>query len=297
MSACHLCPRDCGADRESGVLGACGAASAMRVARADLHFGEEPVISGERGSGTIFFSHCPLRCVFCQNAAISADGVGQEVDVEWLAGAMLRLQERGAHNVNLVTGTHYAPLIRQSVVMARQLGLGLPIVWNSSGYERQETIALLEDVVDVWMPDFKYWQEHTAAELSSAPDYPQVARAALRRMFSQGPHASFGSDGTLTSGVLVRHLVLPGHTRDSKHVLGWLAQNAPSDVRVSLMSQYTPVERVASHPLLGRRVTQAEYEGVVRHAMRLGLENVFIQEADSASDAYIPEFYDSLPDL
>ena len=301
-TACRLCPRSCGADRAGGKKGYCGADDRVMVARAVLHMWEEPCISGTNGSGAVFFCGCPLHCVYCQNREISGGDGGAAVTVSELAEIFLKLQGQKAHNINLVTAGHYAPQAAEAVRLAKARGLSIPIVWNSSGYEKVETLRMLEGLVDIWLPDFKYMDPDLAARLSRAPDYPRVAAAALEEMAGQAERRAqkecdgkgvtevFTDEGIMKRGVIVRHLLLPGHVKQSKQVIGYLLRTYGDRIRISLMSQYTPVPAVANDPLLGRRVTRREYDRLVRHALDLGLEKGFIQERDVAEESFIPAF-------
>ena len=292
--ACELCPRRCKARRSSGRAGACGMTSELRVARCALHFWEEPPISGESGSGAIFFSGCPLRCVFCQNHEISGEGFGLPVTRARLSEMMLELEAQGALNINLVTPLHFAPDVRQAVLDARAAGMGLPVVCNTSGYELPETVRAMADVVDVWLPDFKYADGALAGELSCAPDYPEVASAALGVMLDDlrakgGRKVS--ADGALKRGIVVRHLVLPGHADDSCHVLDRVWELAGNDVDLSVMNQYTPNEacRRAGGPL-SHAVSEEEYEIVLCHADDLGFDHIWWQEGGTVSESFVPVF-------
>ena len=287
---CTLCPRACRVDREAH-LGFCRMPNTARVARAALHPWEEPPISGERGSGTIFFSGCTLRCVFCQNRAISHDCGGRVYSAAALADAMLRLQSEGAHNLNLVTGTQFTPAILEALRAIRS-ELSVPVVWNTSGYETLETIDALSEFVTVWLPDFKYASSELSARLSGARDYPEVAERAIRRMYEHAGAFKTDDCGICTSGVLVRHLVLPGQRRDSLAVLDRLKEIVPpADVRLSLMWQYTPafLPEGAEYDSLRRRVTSFEYDSVREYAVSLGFDG-FEQDRASATRAYTPDF-------
>ncbi|MBR5636347.1 MAG: radical SAM protein [Pseudobutyrivibrio sp.] len=287
---CTLCPRNCGVNRDE-ALGVCQVSSKVKVARAALHFWEEPCISGENGSGAVFFSGCPLHCVFCQNEEISHGKVGKEITTEQLAKIYLNLQKQGANNINLVTGTHYIPKIVDSVKMARQEGLIIPIIYNTSGYETVESLKLLEGIVNVYLPDFKYWDEELSTKYSHSKDYPQVAKAAIAEMVRQVGEPQFNEEGFIQSGVIVRQLLLPGHTKDSKAILEYLYQTYENRIYVSLMSQYTPMPHIAEkYPEINRRVTKREYESVVDYALELGFENAFIQDRTVAKESFIPEF-------
>ena len=299
-AVCRLCPRACGADRRNGKKGYCGADDRVMVARAALHMWEEPCISGVNGSGAVFFCGCPLHCVYCQNREISGGGGGTEVTVSGLAGIFLKLEAQKAHNINLVTAGQYTPQAAEAIRLARAKGLTIPIVWNSSGYENVETLRMLEGLVDIWLPDFKYMDPELAARLSHAPDYPQIAMAALAEMVRQaerqagkenggGPEL-FTDDGMMRRGVIVRHLLLPGHVKQSRQVVEYLLRTYGNRIRISLMSQYTPMPAVAGDPLLGRRVTRREYDRLVGYALDLGMEKGFIQERDVAEESFIPAF-------
>ena len=290
MSACSLCPRNCMADRERGEYGVCGQGERMRVARVALHFFEEPPISGTNGSGTIFFCGCSLRCVFCQNRAISRGNEGFEICASELAEWMLRLQERGAHNINLVTPTHFVKEIAVALSIARPR-LKIPVVYNSSGYESIPALRMLEGLVDVYMPDFKYWSEDVARRYSAAPSYSQVAGEAVAEMYRQVGAFTTDENGIARKGVLIRHLILPGNRKDSMAVLQHLAQRLPvGDIRLSLMSQYTPDFAMDSpYPELHRRLTRFEYQSVLQVAQSLGFEG-YMQEPTSASADFTPDF-------
>lgn len=299
MSAgCRLCPRACGIDRASGEAGLCGARDELRIAHVMIHHWEEPPISGEAGSGTIFFPGCSLRCAYCQNHAISRTGTGHVVSEEALADEFLRLQDAGAMNVNLVTPTHFAPQIRASVRLARARGLELPIIWNTSGYETVDAIRENAGCVDVYLTDLKYADARLAAELSGAPDYPDVAKAAIHEMVRVAGRPAFDDlkdTMRLVSGVVVRHLVLPGCVQQSCEALDLIHHEWGDAVLVSIMSQYTP--QIASDdpildrfPELVRKVSEEEYEAVLDHADALGIRDYFWQEGDAAEESFIPEF-------
>ncbi len=297
LEACGLCPRRCGARRAAGQRGACGADGRMLVARAALHYWEEPPISGERGSGAVFFANCPLKCAYCQNGRISAGGWGVETGVEGLAASMLDLQGQGALNVNLVTATHYAPQVRAAVALARERGLSIPVVYNTSGYELPEVVDALAGTVQVWLPDFKYADAGLAASLSGAGDYPQVALAAIERMVGQVERAggrSCDADGALLRGVVVRHLVLPGHIDNSFRALDLLWGRFGNRIDLSVMNQYTPPARpparLARFPELARPVSDDEYESVLDYADLLGFETMWWQQGGTVGESFVPEF-------
>lgn len=303
---CELCPRRCGVDRSLGERGYCGAPDELFVARSALHFWEEPPISGERGSGTIFFTYCPLRCSYCQNASLALGAHGMPVTRDDLVAMMLELQRQGALNINLVTPTHYAPTIREAVVQARAKGLELPCVWNTSGYETPEAIALNRGIVDVYLTDFKYASAERARMYSSASDYVAVATAALDAMVSSVGSAAYDEvDGMprMTRGVIVRHLLLPGGLEDSKAVVKLIHERYGDQVYLSLMNQYTPLlaslasegdERackvLARNPELGIHAADEDYERLLDYADALGVDDYFWQDGETDSESFIPSF-------
>ncbi len=286
---CRLCPRDCGVDRYKGT-GFCGAGDKARVALVSLHPWEEPCLTGDKGAGTVFFSYCNLRCCFCQNHEISHGGKGEEVTEERLAEIFLEQQERGAATLDLVTPTHYVPQIISALGLARAKGFSLPVVYNSSAYEKVGTIEALKGMVDIYLPDLKYFSGESARAYSEAKDYPEAAKAAIRAMFHQVGPLQFREDGSLESGVIVRHMVLPGQRHESMEILDWLWQEFGDEVQLSLMSQYTPMYRAGEHKNLSRRLTTFEYDSVVEHALKLGITRCYIQERRAASEEYVPEF-------
>ena len=279
MAVCELCPRRCGADRENGIKGFCGETSEIRVARAALHMWEEPCISGENGSGTVFFTGCTLRCVFCQNHVISDGEVGKIISVRRLADIFHELNEKGANNI-------------RALDLAKNEGMKLPIVWNSGGYERQETLKMLEGYVDVFLPDFKYLNPLHAKKYSMAEDYPDVAKAAVAEMVRQAGSPEFDERGIMRKGVIVRHLLLPGCLADAKRIVEYLYQTYGNRIYLSLMNQYTPVEALDQerYPELARKVPDHAYERLVDYAISLGIEQAFIQEGETAKESFIPPF-------
>ena len=293
LGHCELCPRRCGANRAAGARGVCGADNSLKIARAALHYWEEPPISGERGSGTIFFSGCPLKCVYCQNHEISTGGFGIEVAPGRLVEIMLELQEQGAHNINLVTATHYAHLLPTAIGEARRRGLSIPIVYNTSGYERDQAVAELASLVDVWLVDYKYADADLGRALSHVVDYPETAARALSRMCAAVAARGgelVDADGMMRRGVIVRHLVLPGHADDSCRVLDRIWDVA-GDVPISVMNQYTPNERMrVSCGELSRAVTEDEYEFVLDHADDVGFTQMFWQEGGAVDESFTPAF-------
>ncbi|MCR4402526.1 MAG: radical SAM protein [Firmicutes bacterium] len=287
---CRLCPRLCGKDRLAGETGFCGAGALPRVALASLHHWEEPCVSGTNGSGAVFFSHCNLRCVFCQNHTISHGGFGKDITVPELAEVFSRLARKGAHNINLVTPSHFLPQVAWAVRMARDQGLAIPVVYNTNAYELPESLALLEGIVDVYLPDLKYSGEAPASHYSAARDYFARATSAILEMQRQVGSAMFSSEGIMARGLLVRHLVLPGLAEDSKKVLDWIGANLPRDTYVSVMSQYVPAHLSPRHVELNRRLTPEEYDEVLDHFDEIGLENGFMQDFASQDSSFTPEF-------
>lgn len=287
---CILCPRECRINREDGKRGYCGMDSKIYAARAALHMWEEPCISGEKGSGAVFFSGCGLRCIFCQNREIAIGKDGKEISVEKLGEIFIHLEKQGAANINLVTGAHYVPQIIEALKIAKEKGLSVPIVYNSSGYEKVETLKLLEGYVDVYLPDFKYMEGSLAEDFSNAPDYPERAKAAIEEMVRQTGDCVFNEDGYIEKGTIVRHLILPGHTVNSKKVLEYLHSTYGNKIFISIMNQYTPVYEQKKYTELNRKVTEREYKKVLDYALEIGLENGFWQTGDTAKESFIPAF-------
>ncbi len=332
---CSICPRACYIDRNKSK-GFCGMGEKPVIARASLHMWEEPCISGTKGSGTVFFSGCNLKCIFCQNHEISHGGTGREISIMELAGIFLSLQEKGAHNINLVTPSHFAPAIKEALELAgaghgdryalragrrdnnapetgtdsisqfsfvtgqrndlpaaayvnSSGSLTIPVIYNTNGYDSLETLHLLDGSVDIYLPDLKYISPEVSLEYSGARDYFDAASNAILEMHRQVGMSKFDESGIMTRGMIVRHLVLPGHTAETLRVLEWISENLPGDVQVSLMSQYLPCYKACGHPVLDRRLTRYEYEKVTNKFARLGL-NGFVQDRESASDQYIPDF-------
>ena len=286
---CNECPRRCNIDR-SITKGFCGMSDKVSVARAALHMWEDPCISGENGSGAVFFSGCNLRCVFCQNACIARGMSGVEISVDRLSEIFLELQEKGAVNINLVTPSHYVKEIVKALTMAKDNGLTIPVVYNTSSYELVDTLKSLEGLVDIYLPDFKYVDSSLAMRYSHAKDYYEVACAALAEMHRQISACSFDEHGIMTGGIIVRHLILPGHTADSKRVIKYIKDTYGDDVFISIMNQYTPLPHVSEYPEINRKVTKREYDNVVDYAIDIGVTNGFIQEGSAAEESFIPEF-------
>lgn len=285
---CTLCPRLCGRDRKGGEIGYCGAGGCLKVARASLHMWEEPPISGSSGSGTVFFSHCPLKCVYCQNRDISSGGDGLEISVERLCEIFFELKEKGAHNINLVSPTQYTDEITDAVKMAKEQGFDLPFVYNTSGYERVETLRRLSGIVDIYLTDFKYMSPIAAKRYSNAADYPIIAKKALCEMIAQKPECVYDGE-LLISGVIVRHLILPGNIGDSKDVIDVFSDVCGDNAILSLMRQYTP-RAGCTFPEISRALTEEEYNEVVNYALMCGIKNMFLQDGESVSESFIPAF-------
>ena len=287
---CLLCPRKCGINRGIGQTGVCGVSSEIKVARAALHYWEEPCISGKRGSGAVFFSGCSLHCVFCQNRAISDGKEGKVISKERLSDIFIELADKGANNINLVTPGQYIPDIVWAVNDAKSRGMKLPIIYNTSGYENVTELKLLEGIVDVYLPDFKYMDNMLSARYSRAKDYPSVAKQALSEMVRQQPDVVIDdATGLIQKGVIVRQLLLPGHVNDAKVVLKYLYDTYHDHVYISMMSQFTPIA-LKDYPEINRTVTRREYERLVDYAIKIGITNAFIQEGDVAKDSFIPAF-------
>lgn len=287
---CLLCPRKCGINRSTGQTGVCGVSSEIKVARAALHYWEEPCISGKKGSGAVFFSGCSLHCVFCQNREISDGKAGKVISKERLSDIFMELADKGANNINLVTPGQYIPDIVWAVNDAKSRGMKLPIIYNTSGYENVTELKLLEGIVDVYLPDFKYMDSTLSARYSRAKDYPSVAKQALSEMVRQQPDVVIDdATGLIQKGVIVRQLLLPGHVNDAKAVLKYLYDTYHDHVYISMMSQFTPIA-LKDYPEINRTVTRREYERLVDYALEIGITNAFIQEGDVAKDSFIPAF-------
>lgn len=309
MKICKLCPRNCAVDRKMGEIGVCGQTEELKVARAALHYWEEPCISGKEGSGAVFFSGCSLHCVFCQNQNIANGTAGKKITTARLADIFLELQEKGANNINLVTPGHFVPQIIQALESAKAQGLFVPVVYNTGSYENVETIKRLEGLVDIYLPDFKYMDASLSEKYSHARDYSAAAKKAVAEMVRQTGPARFQSAertgqekedwakedpieaGCLMErGTIVRHLLLPGCAKDSKEVIRYLYETYGDTIYISIMNQFTPLAGLEKYPELNRRVTEEEYEEVVDYAIELGVECGFIQEGETAKESFIPEF-------
>lgn len=291
MDDCTLCPRVCHVNRAIGQVGYCGQSAELVAARAALHFWEEPCISGANGSGTVFFSGCSLRCIFCQNHDIALGKQGKGISPDRLADIFLELQEKGAHNINLVTPTHYIPQICYALRKAKATGLTIPIVYNTGSYEETASLRMLEGLVDIYLPDLKYYSSELSKAYSNAPDYFEKATAAIAEMYRQVGKPQFdASNGLMQKGLIVRHLLLPGETKDSKKILRYLHETYGNDIYVSIMNQYTPLPQIAHIPQLNRRITDEEYDRVLHFAEVIGIEQGFWQEGETADESFIPPF-------
>ena len=289
LNNCNLCPRNCSVNRNCGQFGYCGASNKITIGKYYLHKWEEPCVTGKNGSGTIFFSYCNLRCLFCQNYKISSLNYGKEISVLEFGNICIELQEMGATNINLVTPTHYVPLIIDGIKLAKEKGLKIPIVYNSSGYENVETIKMLDGIVDVYLPDFKYYSDEYAVKYSKCKNYFDYADAALSEMVRQKGSCIFDKEGNIISGVIVRHLLLPGMEEDSKRILDYLYNNYADKIYISIMNQYTPV-RKCRYEELNKKVDSSVYEDIIDYAWNIGIRNAFVQEEGTQSESFIPDF-------
>ena len=287
---CGLCPRECGVNRLEGRKGFCGQTAQLKVARAALHMWEEPCISGTRGSGTVFFAGCHLGCVFCQNGQISRGDSGKEISVIRLAEIFMELQEKGAHNINLVTPTHFVPQIVEALRISRKMGLHLPIVYNTGGFESIDTLELLDGWIDVYLTDFKFMDLHLARRYANAEGYPFYAVKALEEMFRQTGEPVFDEDGMMTKGIIVRHMVMPGQSMDSRKIIDHLYENYGDKIFISLMNQYTPSGNLEKYPELKEKVKSKVYDRLIDYMLRKGVENAFVQEGETAKESFIPDF-------
>ena len=291
LNKCALCPRGCGVDRLNGK-GFCGADGKIKIARCALHMWEEPCISGKTGSGAVFFSHCTMKCAFCQNYKISHGGNGYYLTEAGLADEFLRLQNEGAYNINLVTPSHYAPQIIRALHIAKSRGMTLPVVYNCGGYETVETLKMMDGYVDVYMPDMKYYSDKYAVKYSSAPRYFETCAAAINEMFRQVGRNQFNKNGILTRGVIVRHMLLPGLLLDSKRIMDYLHTTYGDDIYISIMSQYTPSGDLGKFPELNRPIDPRAYDALVDYCAKIGVINAFVQDIRSSGEGFIPDFYE-----
>ena len=289
LNECRLCPRNCSINRNCGEIGFCGAGNKITVGKYYLHKWEEPCITGENGSGTIFFTYCNLRCLFCQNYKISTLNYGIEISIDKFSEICLELQDRGATNINLVTPTHYVPLIIEGIKLAKKNGLSIPIVYNSSGYENVDTIKLLDGIVDIYLPDLKYYSNEYSIKYSKCRDYFKYASEAIDEMVRQRGNCVFDKEGNIISGVIVRHLLLPGMENDSKKILKYLYEKYRDNVYISIMNQYTPI-RKCEYEELNSKIDDSVYDEVIDYAWDIGIRNAFIQEDGTQSESFIPDF-------
>lgn len=290
LKSCKLCPRNCKVDRLNNKIGFCKATDKLKVARAALHFWEEPCISGEKGSGTVFFSNCTLKCVFCQNNDISECSAGKEISIERLSDIFLELQHKGALNINLVTPTHYVPQIIEGLKIAKNKGLNLPIIYNSSGYENIETLRYLKGYIDVYLPDLKYFSNKYSLKYSNAKDYFNFAIKAIDEMVKQVGDIQFDKNGIIKKGVIARHLLLPGLLFDSKKILDYLHKTYDDKIYISIMNQYTPLAHVENYPEINKKISEKYYNTIIDYAISIGIQNAFIQEEGTAKESFIPAF-------
>lgn len=295
LDKCMICPRKCRVNRNNGELGFCKAGDKIKIARYSLHFWEEPCISGEAGSGTIFFSGCNLKCIFCQNYDISFNNNGKEISIERFSDICLELQNKKALNINLVTPTIYIPLIKEGLILAKKKGLTIPIVYNTSGYESVESLKELDGLIDIYLPDFKYYDNELAKNFSSASDYFEVASNALKEMYRQ-VGTPIIKDGIMKKGIIVRHLLLPNHVDDSKNVIKYLYNNYKDNIYISIMNQFTPIRKIDKYKELNETVKDNEYDELINYALDIGVEKAFIQEGETCKESFIPDFtkYDEI---
>ncbi len=285
---CNLCPRNCNINREK-EHGYCHANNKLKIARAALHYYEEPCISGTNGSGAIFFTYCNLKCIFCQNYEISTKNIGKEISIEKLSDICLNLQKEGANNINLVTPTHYIPLIKKALIKAKNKGLTIPIIYNTSGCEKVSSLKLLEGLIDIYIPDLKYKSEILGKKYSNAPDYFNITTKAIKEMYRQVGKPKFSKEGIMQKGLIVRHLAIPENEKDSKEILSYLYNTYKNNIYISLMNQYTPIKKTKYNEL-NRKLSKKEYYNLIDYAISLGIENCFVQEEGTQKKSFIPDF-------
>lgn len=290
LGNCRLCPRNCNVNRLKNEVGFCKSNVNLNIARVSLHDWEEPCISGSRGSGTVFFSNCNLNCVFCQNHEISQQGIGKEVSIERLSTIFMEQQERGAHNINLVTPTHFVPQIIEAIKLSKAIGLKIPIVYNSNGYENIDTIKALNGYIDVYLPDLKYMSDKYAKRYSKVSNYFEFASKAIDEMFKQAPKLIFNKDGLLTSGVIIRHLMLPGLLFDSKKLIDYIYNKYGDNIYISIMNQYTPMFNSKEYPEINKALNPKHYDSLINHCIDIGIKNAFIQEDGTVKESFVPHF-------
>ena len=290
LEKCSICPHNCGINRLNGNIGRCKATNKIKLAMASIHNFEEPCISGEHGSGTVFFSNCNLNCVFCQNYKISQEGLGKEITIEELADIFTEVQNKHAENINLVTPTMYVYHIIEAIKIARKKGLEIPIVYNSNGYENVETIKKLDGYIDIYLPDLKYFDNDLAIKYSGIKNYFEKATSAIKEMYNQVGSPVLDENGMMKRGLIIRHLVLPNNIQNSKDVLKWINENMDKNVFVSVMAQYFPTNRAKEFPEINRKLTKAEYEEIENYLYSLDLDNGYIQELGEHEEEYVPDF-------
>lgn len=296
LEKCKLCPRNCNSDRIHGQTGFCGQTAEFSLARAALHHWEEPCISGTNGSGAVFFCGCNLKCVFCQNDVLSTSQIGQSISTTQLSDIFLSLQEQGAHNINLVTPGHFIPKLIPAIEQAKNHGLTLPIVYNTGSYEKEKSIKALDGLIDIYLPDLKFYSSSLAAKLANAPNYFEYACSAISEMYRQTGCNEFDNDGLMTKGVIIRHLVLPGHIADSRNILNYIYRTYENNVYISIMNQYTPMPATSAMHDLNHTLKPEVYERLIDYCIDLGIENAFIQEGPTCSESFIPLWdYSGLP--
>ena len=290
LKSCNICPHKCGVNRLNGIKGRCKCDNKIKIALASVHNYEEPCISGKNGSGTVFFSNCNLNCIYCQNYEISQLGKGKEITIEHLAQIFIKQQEKNVNNINLVTPTMYVPQIIEAIRIARKKGLNIPIIYNSNGYENVETIKKLNGYIDIYLPDLKYYSNEIAVKYSKAPNYFEIATKAILEMINQVETPEFNENGLIKKGVIIRHLVLPGHIQNSKHILKWLKENVNSRAYVSVMAQYFPTYKAKEDKYLNRKLTNKEYSEIEQYLYLLDIENGYMQDLGKHEEEYVPDF-------
>ena len=290
LECCTMCPHECKVNRKDNKIGRCGAGVNVKIALVSTHECEEPCISKLHGSGTIFFSNCNLKCVYCQNYKISSEGLGKEYSIEELADIMLKQQEKGVNNINLVTPTIYAYQIVQAIKFAKEKGLNIPIIYNCSGYENVETLKILEGYIDVYLPDFKYFDNDVALKYSNVKDYFKYTTTAIKEMYRQVGNPQFNKEGVITKGVIIRHLILPNHVNQTKKILDWIKENIGKEAYVSIMAQYFPTNNAAKYEKIARKINKIELKMVENYLYNLGLENGYIQKLGKCEENYVPDF-------
>ena len=290
LENCTLCMRKCNVNRNKGIKGVCNSSNSIRIARAALHFWEEPCISGKKGSGTVFFSNCNLKCVFCQNYKISSEGFGTEITIERLSEIFLELQDKGANNINLVTPTHFVPQIIESLKIAKNKGLNLPIIYNTNSIDTLDTIKALNGYIDVYLPDFKYFEDKYSLKYSKIKGYSANVLEIIEEMVKQVGYPKFREDGIIVKGVIVRHLLLPGLLFDSKKIIDSIYKKFGDSVYISLMNQYTPMYNAKMYPEINKSINEKTYDSIINYALSLGVKNGFIQESGTNSEEFVPDF-------